>query len=41
MKEIHSRQAETARELCYCLYTVCERQKRANEAMEILRQFDS
>lgn len=25
--------AETARELCYRLYTVCERKKRANEAM--------
>ncbi|MBK7015118.1 MAG: DUF1156 domain-containing protein [Sulfuritalea sp.] len=26
-------QAETARELCYRLYTLCERKKRANEAM--------
>ena len=26
-------QAEVARELCYRLYTVCERKKRANEAM--------
>jgi putative DNA methylase len=26
-------QAETARELCYRLYTICERKKRANEAM--------
>ena len=26
-------QAETARELCYRLYTFCERKKRANEAM--------
>ena len=25
--------AETARELCYRLYTLCERKKRANEAM--------
>jgi putative DNA methylase len=25
--------AETARELCYRLYTICERKKRANEAM--------
>ena len=25
--------AETARELCYRLYTVCERKKRSNEAM--------
>ena len=25
--------AETARELCYRLYTVCERKNRANEAM--------
>jgi putative DNA methylase len=25
--------AETARELCYRLYTLCERNKRANEAM--------
>ncbi|CDY73430.1 Adenine-specific DNA methylase containing a Zn-ribbon [Caballeronia glathei] len=25
--------AETARELCYLLYTLCERKKRANEAM--------
>ena len=27
------RQAEVARELCYRLYTLCERKKRANEAM--------
>ncbi len=27
------RQAETARELCYRLYTLCERKKRATEAM--------
>ena len=26
-------QAETARELCYRLYTICERKKRANEAL--------
>ena len=26
-------QAGTARELCYRLYTLCERQKRATEAM--------
>ena len=26
-------QAEIARELCYRLYTLCERKKRANEAM--------
>jgi putative DNA methylase len=26
-------QAETARELCYRLYTLCERKKRATEAM--------
>jgi putative DNA methylase len=26
-------QAETARELCYRLYTLCERKKRAAEAM--------
>ena len=26
-------QAETARELCYRLYTICERKKRASEAM--------
>ena len=26
-------QAETARELCYRLYTLCERKKRAGEAM--------
>jgi putative DNA methylase len=26
-------QAEVARELCYRLYTICERKKRANEAM--------
>lgn len=26
-------QGETARELCYRLYTICERKKRANEAM--------
>jgi putative DNA methylase len=26
-------QAETARELCYRLYTLCERKKRANEAI--------
>jgi putative DNA methylase len=26
-------QAEIARELCYRLYTICERKKRANEAM--------
>jgi putative DNA methylase len=25
--------SETARELCYRLYTLCERKKRANEAM--------
>lgn len=41
MKEIHSRQAETARKLRYRLYTVCEGKKRANEAMETLHQFDS
>lgn len=27
------RESETARELCYRLYTLCERKKRANEAM--------
>ncbi len=26
-------QAEIARELCYRLFTICERKKRANEAM--------
>jgi putative DNA methylase len=26
-------QAETARELCYRLYTICERKKRASEAL--------
>lgn len=26
-------QAETARELCYRIYTLCERKKRATEAM--------
>ncbi len=26
-------ESETARELCYRLYTLCERKKRANEAM--------
>jgi adenine-specific DNA methylase len=31
-------QAETARELCYRLYTLCERKKRATEAMAYLVQ---